>query len=116
MYEDDPVRVFLNEMGNIPPLTREQEIECARHIRARDKQADISEKDLVEANLALVVQIAKQHPSEHVHILDLIQMGNQALVTAVQAFANSDAEYFSAYAASFIERAIEHAVATSRNC
>ncbi len=116
MYEDDPVRVYLNEMGKVPPLTREQEIECARHIRARDEHAEIAEKDLVEANLALVVQIAQQHPSEHVHILDLIQMGNQALLAAVQAFANSDAEDFSAYAAPFVERAIEHAVITSRNC
>jgi RNA polymerase sigma factor (sigma-70 family) len=84
-----------------------------RHIRARDEQADISEKDLVEPNLALVVQIAQQHPSERVHILDLIQIGNQALVTALRAFADSDADNFSAYATSYIENAIVHAVDSS---
>jgi DNA-directed RNA polymerase sigma subunit (sigma70/sigma32) len=116
MNEDDPVRVYLNEMSKVPPLTQDQEAECARHIRAGDDQAELSKKDLVEANLALVVQIAQQHPSEHVHILDLIQMGNQALLAAVQAFANSDAEDFSALAARFIERAIEHAVVTAQKC
>jgi DNA-directed RNA polymerase sigma subunit (sigma70/sigma32) len=115
MNEDDPVRVYLGEI-KVPPLTHDQEAECARHIRAGDDQAELSKKDLVEANLALFVQIAQQHPSEHVHILDLIQMGNQALLAAVQAFANSDAEDFSALAARFIERAIEHAAVTAQRC
>ena len=116
MSEDDPVRVYWNEMSKVPPLTHDQEMECARHIRAGDDQAELSKKDLVEANLALVVQIAEQHPSEHVHILDLIPVGNQALLAAVLAFANSDAEDFSAFTARFIERAIEHAVVTAQNC
>jgi RNA polymerase primary sigma factor len=114
MYDDDPVKVYLNEMCNVPPLTREQEIECVRHIRARDEQAEYAEKDLVEANLALVVSIAQQHPSEHIHLLDVIVTGNDALMTAVRAFADSNAEDFSAFATPFIERAIDHVV-TSRN-
>jgi RNA polymerase primary sigma factor len=116
MYESDPVKVYLNEMSKVPPLTRKQELECARHIRARDEQAEIAEKDLVEANLALVVSIVKKHPSDHIHILDLIIRGNDALMIAVRAFADSDADNFPAFAATFIERAIEHAVITSRNC
>jgi RNA polymerase primary sigma factor len=100
-------------MGKVPPLTREREIECARHIRARDEQADISEKYLVEPNLALVVQIVQQHPTEHVHILDLVQTGNQALLAAVQTFVNCDAEDFSACAGPLIENAIVHAVDSS---
>jgi RNA polymerase primary sigma factor len=113
MYESDPVKVYLNEMSKVPPLTREQELECARHIRARDEQAEIAEKDLVEANLALVVSIVEKHPSDHIHILDLIIRGNDALMIAVRAFADSDADSFPAFAATYIERAIEHAVETS---
>jgi DNA-directed RNA polymerase sigma subunit (sigma70/sigma32) len=115
MYDDNPVKVYLNEMGKVPPMTREQEMECARHIRARDEQADNATKDLVEPVLSLVVSIAQKHPSDHIHILDLIQTGNNALMTAVRAFADSDADDFSAFATPFIERAIVHAV-TSRNC
>jgi DNA-directed RNA polymerase sigma subunit (sigma70/sigma32) len=115
MYDDDPVKVYLNEMGKVPSLTREQEMDCVRHIRARDEQADNAMKDLVEPVLPLVVMIAQQHPSDHVHILDLIQIGNNALMTAVRAFADSQAEDFSAFAAAYIERAIAHAV-TTRNC
>ncbi len=115
MYDDDPVKVYLREMGEIPPLTREQEMECARHIRAKDDRAELAMKDLVEASLALVVLIAQKHPSDHVHILDLIVTGNNALMTAARAFAGSDAEDFSAFATPFIENAIIHAV-TTQNC
>jgi RNA polymerase primary sigma factor len=116
MYEDDPVRVYMNEMGNVPPLTREREAECVRHIRAKDEQADVAEKDLVEANLALVVAIARKDTSDRIHILDLISVGNDALMRAVHAFADRGAGNFSAFAELYIERAIEHAVLTSRNC
>lgn len=115
MYHDDPVRVYLDEMGKVPPLTREQEVECVRHIRARDEHADLAMTNLVERVLPLVVSIAHRHPSDHIHILDLIQMGNVALLQAGSAFADSNAENFSAYAAPFIENAILHAV-TTRNC
>jgi DNA-directed RNA polymerase sigma subunit (sigma70/sigma32) len=106
MYEDDPVRVYLEEMSKVPPLTREQEMECVRHIRARDEQADVAMKDLVEQVLPLVVSIAQRHASEHIHILDLAQTGNQALLAAVRAFADSDADNFSVYAEAFIENAM----------
>jgi len=115
MYEDDPVRVYVDLVRRIPPRTREQEMDCVRHIRARDEKAEHAEKDLVEANLALVVSIVEKHPCDHVHILDLIQTGNAALMTAVQAFADSNVENFSAFAAPYIERAVDHAV-TTRNC
>jgi RNA polymerase primary sigma factor len=113
---DDPVNVYLNEMGNVPPLTREQELECVRHIRAHDEHAEYAEKDLIEPNLRLVVSIAQKHPSEHMHILDLIQIGNTALVRAVRSFPDSEADNFSAFAAPYIEKAIVHAVVTSRDC
>lgn len=115
MYGDDPVRVYLNEVGKVPPLTREQERDCVLHIRANDEQADVAEKDLVESNLRLVVSIAEKLPSDRDHILDLIEEGNRALMAAVRAFADSDGDNFSAFAAPYIERAIMQA-ATSRNC
>jgi RNA polymerase primary sigma factor len=116
MYEDDPVRVYLNKMGKVPPLTREQEMDCARHIRARDERADVAEKDLVEANLALMVAIVEKHPSDRVHIFDLIVTGNHALLQAVHAFAERGSDNFFAFAEPFIDRAVEHAVVTSRDC
>ncbi len=109
MYEDDPVRVYLNEMQKVPPLTREQETECVRHIRAQDEHADLAMKDLVEQVLPLVVTIAQRHSSDNVHILDLIQTGNQALLTAARAFPDSNADNFAGYAEPFIENAILHA-------
>ena len=115
MYEDDPVKVYLTEMAKVPPLTRDRERECAQHIRANDDQVELALKDLVEANLALVVLIVQKHPSDHVHILDLIMTGNNALLTAANAFAGSDTGDFSAFATPFIENAIIHAV-TTQNC
>jgi DNA-directed RNA polymerase sigma subunit (sigma70/sigma32) len=106
MNDDDPVRVYLEEMSKVPPMTREEEMECVRHIRARDEHADLAMRDLVEQVLPLVVSIAKRHPSDHIHILDLIQTGNEALLTAVRAFPDSNADDFSVYAEPFIENAI----------
>jgi RNA polymerase primary sigma factor len=115
MYDDDPVRVYLEEMGKTPPLTREQEMECVRHIRAQDERADHAMKDLVEVALPLVVSIVEKHPSDQKHILDLIIVGNYALLAAARAFADSDAVNFAAYATPWIENAIVHAV-TTPNC
>ncbi len=72
-------------------------------------------KALLEANLALVVSIIEKHPSDRIHILDLIMTGNDALFTAARAFADTNGEGFSAFAAPFIENAILHAV-TTQNC
>jgi RNA polymerase primary sigma factor len=115
MYDDDPVTVYLREVAKVPPMTREQELECARHICAEDDRAELALKDLVEANLALVVSIVHQHPSDRLHILDLLVTGNNALMTAARAFADSDTGDFSAFATPFIENAIIHAV-TTQNC
>ena len=112
MYTDDPVQVYLREVANVPPMTRQRELECVRHIRARDEHADLAEKNLFEANLALVVAIAQKHPCEHIHIFDLMITGNNALFRALQAFAHSDAENFTAFATPFIENAIVHQIAT----
>src|SRR5579864_1657871 len=114
MY-DDPVTVYLLEVSRVPSLSRERELECILHIRARDGEAELAAKDLVEANLALVVSIARKHPSDRVHILDLIQIGNHALFSALRALVDSDADSFTAYATPFVENAIAHA-ATTPSC
>jgi DNA-directed RNA polymerase sigma subunit (sigma70/sigma32) len=111
MSEDDPVNVYLRECA-VPPMTREHEAECVRHVRAKDERADVAMKDLVETCLTLVVAIAQKHAGDRIHILDLIQTGNQALITAAAAFADSEAEGFSAFATPFVENAIVHAVTT----
>ncbi len=114
MYGDDPVEFYKSEARKVPPMNRQQELECIRHIRARDGQAERATRELVEANLALVISIAEKHPSDRIHIMDLLMAGNEALIRAVEPFADSGAEGFSAYVAPFIERAIEHAVATNQ--
>jgi RNA polymerase primary sigma factor len=113
MYENDPVVIYLHEVANVRPLTREEEAECVRHIRARDDHADEAEKDLAERALSLVVEIVRQHPSDRVHILDMIQTGDYALITALRVFPDSGAENFRAFAHPFIENAIVHAVTTA---
>src|ERR1700733_13041415 len=115
MYADDPVRVYLHEVSKISPLSREQELECVRHIRAKDDQADWASKELLERTLSLVVDIVQKHPSDRIHMLDLIPLGNSALFNALRAFEDSDSDDFSAFAAPFIENAILHAV-TTPNC
>jgi RNA polymerase primary sigma factor len=83
-------------------------------MRARGEQAAIAEKDLVEANLGLVVSMLERHPWDHIHILDSIVIGNDALMQAVRAFPDSASDNFSAFAELFIERAVEHAVHTAQ--
>ncbi len=114
MYTDNPMEVYLNEVGKVPPMDCEREIECVRHIRSHDDRADLAEKELIEANLALVVAIAQRLCCKHIYILDLIQTGNDALLNAVQAFAQSSAEGFSSFATPVVEKAILHHVATSQ--
>jgi DNA-directed RNA polymerase sigma subunit (sigma70/sigma32) len=106
---DDPVQIYLREVAVTPPLTGEQEAECIRHVLAGDREAERAGEDLVEANLALVVEIAQRYPNERVHVLDLIQEGNNALLRALKTFRESREESFSAHA----ERAISEAVAAA---
>jgi RNA polymerase primary sigma factor len=105
---DDPVQVYLREMA-VAPLTQEQEAECERHVRAGDLEAGRAGRDLVEANLALVVSIAQRYPNERVHVPDLIIEGNNALVRALKTFPASHEESFLAHAAICVERAIAEA-------
>jgi len=109
-YIDDPVKVYLREMQKVPPLTREEEALCVQHVRAKDDQADYSGKTLIEANLHVVVSVAERYKNDRIHTLDLIQRGNEGLLEALQTFADSQQDNFSAHAMPFIERAIAQAV------
>lgn len=107
---DDPVQVYLREIGTIPPLTIDEEIELSHHVRAHDEQAESAGHRLVEANLALVVTIARRHQSADIHLLELTQKGNDGLLLALKTFADTSGKTFTAYAAECVEQAIAEAI------
>ncbi|MCL2531794.1 MAG: RNA polymerase sigma factor RpoD [Oscillospiraceae bacterium] len=105
---DDPVKVYLKEIGSVPLLTPEEEIELA--IRINDDDA-YAKKRLAEANLRLVVSIAKRYVGRGMQFLDLIQEGNLGLIKAVDKFDYSKGFKFSTYATWWIRQAITRAIA-----
>lgn len=105
---DDPVRMYLKEIGQVRLLTPEEELELAKRVSQGDKKA----KDkLTEANLRLVVSIAKKYSGRGLHILDLIQEGNTGLIRAVDKFDYTKGNKFSTYATWWIRQAITRAIA-----
>ena len=105
---DDPVRMYLKEIGQVRLLSADEEIELARRVAEGDKAA----KDkLTEANLRLVVSIAKKYSGRGLHILDLIQEGNTGLIRAVDKFDYTKGNEFSTYATWWIRQAITRAIA-----
>ncbi len=105
---DDPVRMYLKEIGQIKLLTAEEEVELAKLVSEGDQPA----KDkLTEANLRLVVSIAKKYSGRGLHILDLIQEGNTGLIRAVDKFDWTKGNKFSTYATWWIRQAITRAIA-----
>ena len=105
---DDPVKVYLKEIGRIPLLTAEEEIELAMKIADDDENA---KKRLAEANLRLVVSIAKRYVGRGMQFLDLIQEGNLGLIKAVDKFDYTKGFKFSTYATWWIRQAITRAIA-----
>ena len=105
---DDPVRMYLKEIGNIPLLTQEEEIEIAKRIEAGSEEA---KAELAEANLRLVVSIAKRYMGRGMPFLDLIQEGNLGLMKAVEKFEYKKGFKFSTYATWWIRQAITRAIA-----
>ena len=105
---DDPVKVYLKEIGRIPLLTAEEEIELAIKIADDDPNA---KKRLAEANLRLVVSIAKRYVGRGMQFLDLIQEGNLGLIKAVEKFDHTKGFKFSTYATWWIRQAITRAIA-----
>ena len=105
---DDPVRLYLKEIGRVPLLTSEREHELAERMAAGDIEA---KKALVEANLRLVVSIAKRYVGRGMFFLDLIQEGNLGLMKAVDKFDYTKGYKFSTYATWWIRQAITRAIA-----
>ena len=105
---DDPVRMYLKEIGQIPLLSPEEEQELAQRVSEGDQQA---KNKLTEANLRLVVSIAKKYSGRGLHILDLIQEGNTGLIRAVDKFDYTKGNKFSTYATWWIRQAITRAIA-----
>lgn len=105
---DDPVRMYLKEIGRVPLLTAEQEMEYAKSIEQGDEEA---RRMLAEANLRLVVSIAKRYVGRGMLFLDLIQEGNLGLIKAVEKFDYRKGFKFSTYATWWIRQAITRAIA-----
>lgn len=105
---DDPVRMYLKEIGKVPLLSSEEEIELAKRINKGDQEA---KKKLTEANLRLVVSIAKRYVGRGMLFLDLIQEGNLGLIKAVEKFEYQKGFKFSTYATWWIRQAITRAIA-----
>ena len=105
---DDPVRMYLKEIGQVKLLSADEEVDLAKRVASGDKAA----KDkLTEANLRLVVSIAKKYSGRGLHILDLIQEGNLGLIKAVEKFDFTKGFKFSTYATWWIRQAITRAIA-----
>ncbi len=105
---DDPVRMYLKEIGKVPLLSGEEEIDLAKRMEAGDEEA---KKKLCEANLRLVVSIAKRYVGRGMLFLDLIQEGNLGLIKAVEKFDWRKGYKFSTYATWWIRQAITRAIA-----
>ena len=105
---DDPVKVYLKEIGSFPLLSLDEEIELAERIQKGDSRA---KKRLAEANLRLVVSIAKRYVGRGMLFLDLIQEGNLGLIKAVEKFDHTKGFKFSTYATWWIRQAITRAIA-----
>mgnify|MGYP004498276233 CR=1 FL=1 len=105
---DDPVRMYLREIGKIPLLSYDKELELAKRILENDEEA---KQELAEANLRLVVSIAKKYVGRGMLFLDLIQEGNMGLIKAVEKFDYTKGFKFSTYATWWIRQAITRAIA-----
>ena len=105
---DDPVRMYLREIGRIPLLSYEKETELAQRVLEEDEEA---KKELAEANLRLVVSIAKKYVGRGMLFLDLIQEGNMGLIKAVEKFDYTKGFKFSTYATWWIRQSITRAIA-----
>ena len=108
LKSDDSLKAYLQEIGNIPLLNAREEVELARRIEQGDK---VAQAKLIEANLRLVVSVAKKYTRRGLHFLDLLQEGNQGLIRAVEKFRYNKGFKFSTYAIWWIRQAITRAIA-----
>ena len=108
---DDPVKVYLKEIGRVPLLTSDEEIQLAKDIQEGGPKGERAKQRLSEANLRLVVSIAKKHVGHNLAFLDLIQEGNIGLIKAAEKFDCDRGFRFSTYATWWIRQAITRAIA-----
>ena len=108
---EDPVRMYLKEIGKVPLLSAEEEIELAQKMERGGEEGEEAKKRLAEANLRLVVSIAKRYVGRGMLFLDLIQEGNLGLIKAVEKFDYKKGYKFSTYATWWIRQAITRAIA-----
>ena len=108
MDVDEPIKMYLREIGQIPLLSYEEEIDYAQRVLKGDEEA---KQKLIESNLRLVVSIAKKHTNRGLKMLDLIQEGNMGLMKAVEKFEYEKGFKFSTYATWWIRQAITRAIA-----
>ena len=108
---DDPVRMYLKEIGKVPLLTAEEEVELAKRMEAGGPDGELAKQKLCEANLRLVVSIAKKYVGRGMLFLDLIQEGNLGLIKAVDKFDWTKGYKFSTYATWWIRQAITRSIA-----
>lgn len=108
---DDPVKVYLKEIGRVPLLTPDEEVQLALDIQKGGKDGERAKQRLSEANLRLVVSIAKRYVGRGMQFLDLIQEGNLGLIKAVEKFDYRKGYKFSTYATWWIRQAITRAIA-----
>ncbi|MCM1265037.1 MAG: sigma-70 family RNA polymerase sigma factor [Candidatus Gastranaerophilales bacterium] len=106
---DDSVKIYLQQIGKIPLLTREEELEIAKKIK--EENCELSRKILINANLRLVVSIAKKYVGRGLSFLDLIQEGNMGLIRATEKFDYGKGYKFSTYATWWIQQSITRAIA-----
>jgi RNA polymerase primary sigma factor len=109
--DSDPIRLYLREIGSIPLLTADQEIELARKIENGGPEGAVAKRQLVQANLRLVVSIAKKYAGRGMQFLDLIQEGNLGLIRAAEKFDYERGYKFSTYATWWIRQAVTRAIA-----
>src|SRR5260370_22790775 len=110
---NDPLKVYLRELGTISPLTKDEETALLQHVRIQDELAESARMRLIEANLSLVVSIVKRHSSAGIQMLDLIQKGNEGLFIALNTFTVSSSDSFSAHAPTFVEDAVLRPISDS---
>ena len=111
--KNNPLHIYMREIGSIKPLTKSEEESLSRHVLAHDDEAESAGRRLLEAHLKLVVSIAERHFSAGVEQLDLIQKGNDGLQQALSTFSGNSQGSFSGYAAICIEAAIAKAALDS---
>ncbi|MFZ3215625.1 MAG: sigma factor [Candidatus Acidiferrales bacterium] len=114
-YSGDPLKFYLRELDAVPPLTSAEQVSLLRRVRTHDDPQESARKRLIEANLSLVVSVAKRHAPTGVPMLDLIREGNLGLMFAIETFAKVGGS-FAAHATSCVEHFICKAISERPPC